>query len=1009
MQIACPKCNSILEFPSPYIHDGGCPRCGAQIRIRKGKAYEQSQIVDNLLYSITVLFAQIAKEDFENINIYQNLFNNFVGRQALTKNQLNDINNTFKSEQKGGLFHDNYKKVIKSLKEDLDYAYRQSEISTQENTENTVFSLLLQMAYGTGNIKPEQQLILDEYIKCFGMSEKRVSTFTTKYQPKQKKEINIEESFSKVVQNAQTLFFHQEKFINELSISLKRPYIYPQQNPFKSLSFILTQEEDLVLDIFNKMLSDMKYEELIQELPLILECTEFSDDSNFNNFGNKLFEFFNSQNEVILLKNFKALSPSALNFFSSIITGKNSQVKCNNKFIFLLTSGSQDEIYNLMAEEFYNKITDIVKLEDLTDEEIESLITNCTNNLINNLRNSLNINLYYDPKILGYLKDFYNKNIGMKSIVAFAEHNIRKPIMEYKLKNEISSQEKIILFLAEEKLALYQNEQTILLEQFMLKPKNANLDEIKNKLNKIIGLGPVKEYVLKLEDNVAAQKMRIDAGFKTSTLSMNMIFTGNPGTGKTTVARIVAEYLKALGVISKGQCIEVTRSELVGEYQGQTAQKASNIINSAIGGVLFIDEAYSLYRGDGDSFGLEAIDILVKMMEDNKNNLVVILAGYSKEMNEFLKSNSGLKSRFPNFIDFPDYLPTEMYQIAQKIAKENDYNISPDCIEPLIDYFEAHNFKGNNSAGNGRLARNVVEKAILNQSNRILKENDGDYQTLKLVDFELVDSEKEKFNLEETLSEIIGLDEVKNHIRSLAAKINVGRQREKMGLANNNVQTLHMIFKGNPGTGKTMMARTVANMLYNLGVINTNNVVETDRAGLVAGYVGQTAEKTTEKVYEAINGVLFIDEAYTLSQGGENDFGREAIDTLVKLMDDNRDKLVVILAGYSDNMEDFLNTNPGLFSRFPNIVEFKDYNLEELLNIATLTYKKNGYELSESAYNKLSQILDEARVNRKFGNGRYVRNIFEKSLTKQALRVSILPELTKEDLITITDEDIEKL
>jgi len=394
-------------------------------------------------------------------------------------------------------------------------------------------------------------------------------------------------------------------------------------------------------------------------------------------------------------------------------------------------------------------------------------------------------------------------------------------------------------------------------------------------------------------------------------------------------------------------------------------------------------------------------------MEDYKENLVVILAGYSAEMQEFLKNNSGLKSRFPNIIDFPDYTPTEMYQIAAKIAESNDYMIDPSCVEPLTEYFETKNVKGKNDSGNGRLARNTVENAIINQSKRILNEKDPDFKTLKLIDFEI--KERESFNLEEKLEGIIGLDEVKNYVRSLAAKIRVNKQREKLGLASNNVQTLHMIFKGNPGTGKTMMARTVADLLYNLNVITTNNLVETDRAGLVAGYVGQTAQKTTDKVYEALNGVLFIDEAYTLSQGGENDFGHEAIDTLVKLMDDNRDRLVVILAGYSDNMQQFLDVNPGLHSRFPNVVEFADYNLEQLMQIADGLFSKNKYKMSDEARQKLATILDEARQDTKFGNGRYVRNIFERATTKQALRISILEDLSEEILTTILPEDIEKL
>ncbi len=218
-----------------------------------------------------------------------------------------------------------------------------------------------------------------------------------------------------------------------------------------------------------------------------------------------------------------------------------------------------------------------------------------------------------------------------------------------------------------------------------------------------------------------------------------------------------------------------------------------------------------------------------------------------------------------------------------------------------------------------------------------------------------------------------------------------------------------MIFKGNPGTGKTMVARTVADVLYNIGVIKTNKLIETDRSGLVAGYVGQTAIKTKEKVMEAIDGVLFIDEAYSLSQGGTNDFGKEAIDTLVKLMDDYRDRIVIILAGYSDDMDEFLDVNAGLKSRFPNIIKFEDYSTEELIEISGMLFKSKGYEIDSLAKDKLKDIFDIVRLEAQFGNGRYVRNLYEKAVNNQAMRLSTDMDLTKEDLTTIVDTDIERL
>ena len=490
-----------------------------------------------------------------------------------------------------------------------------------------------------------------------------------------------------------------------------------------------------------------------------------------------------------------------------------------------------------------------------------------------------------------------------------------------------------------------------------------------------------------------------------------MIFYGNPGTGKTTVARLFAKMFKDMGMLRNGQLVECSRVDLIAEYVGQTAVKTTNVFNSALGGVLFIDEAYSLSTGADNDFGKEAIDTLIKLMEDHRGEIVVILAGYTKEMNEFLKVNSGLESRFPIRLEFQDYNVKELTEIFSKMLDSRGFKIEESAMNLAIEKIEFLKKKETAQSGNGRMIRNLIDEIIRNQSNRIANSDELVANEANLITTSDIgkkfETENSDFDYEKVFENIIGLENVKQYIRMLAARIKIINERKKLGLIVNDEQSLHMIFEGNPGTGKTMMARIVADMLYKLGVISTNKLVETDRAGLVAPYVGQTAIKTTEKVKEAFNGVLFIDEAYSLSQGGSGDFGKEAIDTLVKLMDDNRDKLVVILAGYTKEMGEFLEVNSGLVSRFPNIIEFKDYTVDELIKIAYKMYEKNGYKLTDEAIWKLRVILCTAKQDTRFGNGRFVRNVFERSLNNQALRLSKEQNMSAESLMSILPEDLD--
>ena len=536
--------------------------------------------------------------------------------------------------------------------------------------------------------------------------------------------------------------------------------------------------------------------------------------------------------------------------------------------------------------------------------------------------------------------------------------------------------------------------------------KNFNLEDA---FSELIGLDSVKNIIREWKDMLEVQK---DTGIN-NTMMRHMIFKGNPGTGKTTMARIVADILYNMNILKTNKLVEVTRADLVAEYIGQTAPKTRKVIESALDGVLFIDEAYSLLGVGENDFGKEAIDELVKMMYDNRDRLVVILAGYGDEMNNVLDSNAGLKSIISNIIEFPDYTVDELMQIAQEMYSEKKYELDEAATDALRSKLEAASHEEH--FGNVRYVRNLMEASIRKQNSRLKKKKDYlpselDIILAKDIDAQLTDDintqmKETEFDLEEVFSKIIGLDRVKEIIRAWKLGQEIQKKRKENDFLVDETITMLMMFKGNPGTGKTTMARIVAEILYNMNILKTNKLVEVTRADLVAEYIGQTAPKTRKVIESALDGVLFIDEAYSLLGVGENDFGKEAIDELVKMMYDNRDRLVVILAGYGDEMNNVLDSNAGLKSIISNIIEFPDYTVDELMQIAQEMYSAQKYELDEEAIDALRSKLEAASHEEHFGNGRYVRNLMEASISRQALRLS-KKEVGKEELTKIIAEDI---
>ena len=407
---------------------------------------------------------------------------------------------------------------------------------------------------------------------------------------------------------------------------------------------------------------------------------------------------------------------------TALAPGAVSRIDPCGKYLIFYSHKGREALADKFGAALVSALGDVCETASYTREDLAALAAQQLNALAQKIRTRLGLTLSAGADVRDYVAAQCTTQKGAAGLSACTDR-IFRALSEYCLRTDETLTGTVTLTAGPEGVLFRLNDGA---DQplFDLLPAayTGALDAIRAEINELVGLAPVKEYVFGLADNLQVQQRRAAAGLKTASLSMHMIFTGNPGTGKTTIARLVAKYLKAIGALKGGQLVEVTRADLVGRYTGHTAPLTNSVIESALGGVLFIDEAYSLYRGEQDSFGLEAIDTLVKGMEDHRDELVVILAGYTREMETFLTANSGLASRFPNRIEFPDYTAVELLQITQVLAKNKGYTLAEACTEPLLGYYARWQESDARTAGNGRLARNTLEKAIFHQSRRLVAE-----------------------------------------------------------------------------------------------------------------------------------------------------------------------------------------------------------------------------------------------------------------------------------------------
>ncbi len=553
----------------------------------------------------------------------------------------------------------------------------------------------------------------------------------------------------------------QEEFVSKLILAFKRPYVMGVEEDKPKSTIIITGKNGTgrhsAVNFVTKLLSE---KELLKgKEPFKIDLSVYDSPDEAKLFVQDVFSAVKSESSVLLFENYDKCHKSILNNLSdmaskavvqlnsryaeqkgmlidvgtALVAKTINSISCQDKYLVFLTGDYESKIANNMGSVFMESVSDICSTKEFENEDLEEISKDKFDKFAKKCLDKLKFKINSSEEIYSYFKSKFTLKDGINAIEDYADI-CYKELSEYKLLSSALEME-FSTKITENCLEFISAKKIIKIETRA--EDSEEMKEVKAQLDEIVGLDSVKEFIFSVEDNYKLSKIRGEKGLKNSAISMHMIFTGNPGTGKTTIARMVTRYFKAIGMLTGGQLIEVTRADLVGRYVGHTAPLTKQVIQSAIGGVLFIDEAYSLYRGKEDSFGLECIDMLVKGMEDHRDNLIVILAGYTLEMQEFLKANSGLVSRFPNVIEFQDYSSENLWDITKIIVKSKGYKLSDDCKDELMNYYHMKQSVNSRVAGNGRMVRNLVENAVLNQSKRILSSKSENYEELLLEDFEL--------------------------------------------------------------------------------------------------------------------------------------------------------------------------------------------------------------------------------------------------------------------------------
>ncbi|GAU75594.1 AAA family ATPase [Fusibacter sp. 3D3] len=681
-------------------------------------------------------------------------------------------------------------------------------------------------------------------------------------------------------------------------------------------------------------------------------------------------------------------------------------IECPDKYyIFSFNRRTNDQLSQFL-EDHLTQCDQVLYTRELTKDEKLSMMQYILYKVLNDIEEAHQIKIKFNPK--GQHGDAQIRSL-YKYIASFEEHE-KFSLMEYTrykisapldklLREKRNHSDAMYLYVMDNEIFCRLDEERYNLKDYV----TASLSEVKYRLQTRTGLIAFKTFMAQIENNFKVQNIRKQMGLKTTVVNLNTVFTGNAGTGKSESAQLMYDYLLALGVLQSECFISVSQSDFMAENLNKLRENVRELFKKALGGMLFIDEISSIFDSEKNKASEAFIRALSEEYREYGNELVMILSGKDDEMLAMIESH-GLEAVFPNRVHFTDYTPSEMYEKAVTYAGQKGYAIAPSLKDELIDLFDKTQIKEKKGLGNARFVRNIVDRAIAELRKQYLYNPDQVFDTLTKQHFNFKFSID--FDLESRLSNIIGLDDVKNLLRAQYKLLIAQEKRRSVGVYTEIEQNLNMVFAGNPGTGKTSIARLVAEMLSAMGFLKNGQLIEADRSGFVSDMPGETSKKTELKFKEALGGILFIDEAYTLASDA---IGREAIETLLKLIEDYSKEVIVILAGYTDEMEAFFDVNIGLRSRFPLWTIFKDYVPGELFAMAKKLFKSKGFRISKKAESEMAKNFIDIYENADMqsGNGRLVRNYVENLIRIQSIRIAE-EHTSANEMNVITATDIER-